>query len=104
MATLTAYSTTTPEDTELAGNGAQEIVGGKSRIKERYELDHNFTDSDTTRDPAEIDCDGYHHKVTLKVLSSDPAPLSNSGVLYVKTVDSTQGLYFRNSAGIVRII
>ena len=101
---LTAYSTTTPEDTELAGNGAQEIVGGKSRIKERVELDHNFSDTDSTLDPAEIDCDGYHHKVTLKVLASDPTLLTNSGVLYVKTVDSTQGLYFRNSEGIVRII
>ena len=101
---LTAYSTTTPENTELAGNGAIEIVGAKSRIKERYELDHNFDDTDSTLDPTEIDCDGYHHKVTLKILSSDPTLLTNSGVLYVKTVDSTQGLYFRNSEGIVRII
>lgn len=104
MATLTQYNVTVPDDDELVGNGATEITGAKSRVKERYELDHNFDDLDSTLDPTDIDCDGYHHKVTLKVLATAPTLLTDSAVLYVMTSGGTQGLFFKNSEGTVQIV
>ena len=97
MAHTNQWSTTTPADNELAGNGAEEIRQTKLDIIERLGSDHCTSgELDTTKSGA----DGYHNKVTLSIRSSDPTLLANSGVLYAKS----DGLYFRNSAGIVKII
>ena len=96
---LSEYSTTTPEDTELAGNGAQEIVGGKSRIKERYELDHNFDDTDSTLDPTEIDCDGYHKQLTMPEFSGTDSETGNP-ITEPENMDNAIFLYFKKESGI----
>ena len=105
MATLTAFPdpATYPKDTELEGDGAQNIRLMESLVKERMALDHNF---DGNLDTTNANCDGYHKKVTLTVQSSDPDLLATGlhGIIYSKTVDGTQGVYFRNSVGILRII
>ena len=101
MATLQTYSTTTPLDTELEGDGALELRKYSERFKERFELDHNM---DGYLDTDLASCDGYHKKVTMAVQSSDPSAMTGAGVLYTKTASGTQGLYFRNSAGIVKIV
>ena len=71
--TLSTYSTTTPADTDLEGDGAGAVRDLASGIKERLELDHNPV---ANIDPTSSDCSGYHNKVTLKKLSADPSLLS----------------------------
>ncbi|PKL19570.1 MAG: hypothetical protein CVV49_00605 [Spirochaetae bacterium HGW-Spirochaetae-5] len=91
------FDPTLPLDTELAGDGDDKIRELLVDIKERFELDHNM---DGILDTSLPTADGYHKKVTLPILENDPALLTNSGVLYQKS----DGLYFKNSAGVVRII
>ena len=69
MAELSEYSTTTPVDTALEGDGAGAVRDLADSIKDRVGLDHNFAGN---IDPTNADCDGYHNKVTLKKLSADP--------------------------------
>ena len=97
MAHNNAWSTTTPTDDELAGKGAEELIKIKVDIKERLALDHYMDgELDDTKGTAE----GRHRKVTLTALSGDPTLIANTGIVYAKS----DGLYFRNSAGIVKVI
>ena len=88
---LTAWNEDIPSDNNLAGEGNDEIASLKARVKERLELDHQFSGE---LDPLEGDCDGYHKKVTLQKLSEDPTPLTGTGVLYTKEVDGIIELFF----------
>lgn len=88
---LIAWNEDIPSDNNLAGEGDDEIVSLKARVKERLELDHHFSGE---LDPLEGDCDGYHKKVTLQKLSADPTPLTGTGVLYTKEVDGIIELFF----------
>lgn len=97
MAHSNSFSTTTPEDNNFEGEGYLEIVKAKVDIKERIEVDHCFSNSlDTTVAGA----DGQHKQVTLVNKASDPTLITGTSILYSKS----DGLYFRNSAGIVKII
>ena len=96
---LTEWSETLPNDNGFAGDGDDEIVAAKAGIKERLELDHQFSGE---LDPLEGDCDGYHKKLTMKAQSSDPTPLTGAGVLYTKLVDDVVELFFKDeTTGVV---
>ena len=90
-----AWSVTTPADTELAGEGDDELIKAKIDLKERIAVDHYM---DGILDPLEANCDGYHKKVTLHALSSDPTPPEGAGIVYTKLVDSIEELFFIDSA------
>lgn len=89
------WNETLPDDNGLAGDGDDEIVSLKARVKERMELDHHFSGE---LDPLEGDCDGYHKKITLKALDDDPTPLTGTGVIYTKEVDGIIELFFMDEA------
>lgn len=106
MATHTqTYSTTTPADTALAGDGAQEIRNTRIAVKERVELDHYFGGVVDTADP---ECEGYHRKVTMPYYTDhdDVTVPAGSGVLYAYSADSgtTISLYWKNASGQVKIV
>ena len=92
--TLSTYSTTTPADTDLEGDGASAVRDLASAIKERLELDHNPV---ANVDPTSPDCSGYHNQVTLNVKSSAPSVLTDGAVIYALdnevevTGDTTNG-------------
>ena len=97
MAHTNAWSTTTPANDALAGKGAEELINIKVDIKERLALDHYMDgELDDTKGTAE----GRHRKVTLTALSNNPTLIANTGIVYAKS----DGLYFINSAGIVKLI
>jgi len=89
------WDSTKPDEFELAGDGDDFIRELKEDIKERLELDHHMGN---VLDPLEGDCEGYHKKVTLKVLADDPDVVANTGILYTKLVDSSIELFFLDSA------
>ena len=96
---LTAWNETIPNDNNLAGEGDDEIVSLKARVKERLELDHNFAGE---LDPLGGGCDGYHKKVTLQKLTEDPTLMSGTGMLYTKDVDGIIELFFKDAtSGVV---
>ena len=96
---LTAWNEDIPSDNNLAGEGNDEIASLKARVKERLELDHQFSGE---LDPLEGDCDGYHKKITLKALDDDPTPLTGTGMLYTKDVDGIIELFFKDAtSGVV---
>ena len=96
---LTKWSETLPDDNGFAGDGDDEIVAAKAGMKERLELDHQFSGE---LDPLEGDCDGYHKKLTMKAQPSDPTPLTGAGVLYTKLVDDVVELFFKDeTTGVV---
>ena len=99
------YSTTTPADTALAGDGAQEIRNTRIAVKERVELDHYFGGILDTADP---ECEGYHRKVTMPYYTdhADVVVPAGSGVLYAYSADSgtTISLYWKNASGQVKIV
>lgn len=106
MGNLTqTFSTTTPADTALAGDGAQEIRNTRIAVKERVELDHFFGGVVDTTDPQ---CEGYHRKVTMPYYTdhADVVVPAGSGVLYAYSADSgtTISLYWKNASGTVRIV
>jgi hypothetical protein len=45
---------------------------------------------------------GKHNRVTLRVLGSDPSPVSEQGVLYTKTADGRAEVFYIDSAGNVK--
>jgi hypothetical protein len=106
MATHTiTYSTTTPANTALAGNGAQEIRNTRIAVKERLNLDHYMTGKLDTADPK---CEGFHKKVTLAYYTNHASVVvpAGSGVLYAYSANSgtTISLYWKNASGSVKIV
>ena len=97
MSHTRTWSTSTPVNTEPEGDGYKYIVNKSIDVAERLACDHNMDGIIDTSLPT---ADGYHKKVTLKEQGSDPSILTGGAVLYAKS----DGLYFRNSAGIVKII
>ena len=83
---LNTWDENEPADTDLEGDGAAAMRSWAALIRERLELDHNFSG---ILDTADADCDGYHKKVTLAVQSSDPSALADAGIEYTKTVTVT---------------
>lgn len=90
------YDKTKPVDTDLQGDGDNLIRNLLEDLFERLVLDHNF---EGILDTSLSTADGYHRQVTLKNMTSDPAILTGGSVIYSKS----DGLYFRNSAGIIKI-
>jgi hypothetical protein len=66
-------------------------------IKERMAVDHVM---ENNLDPSVAGGDGQHNQVTLVNKATDPILITGTSVLYAKS----DGLYFRNSSGIVKII
>lgn len=89
------WDVTTPLDTELAGEGDDEIRALKSELKEHLEQDHHMAG---ILDPLQGNCDGYHNKVTLYPQESDPVIPSNAGVVYTKLIEGVQELFFKDGA------
>jgi hypothetical protein len=88
---MNTWDNTLPEDTGFAGDGDDEIRLLKADLKDRMGMDHQFGGE---LDPLEGDCEGYHKKVTMKVLDADPTPLTGTGVIYTKLVDDVVELFF----------
>jgi len=97
MAHSNTFDITTPTNNNFSGDGDDKIVQNQVDLKQRLEMDHNMDGVLNTALPT---ADGYHKKVTLKELGTDPTILTGSGVLYSKA----DGLYFKNSVGVVKII
>jgi len=87
----TAYEAI-PADTDQAKEGALRIRNLKVDIKERAEIDHEHTD-DTKG--------GFHKKVTLPNLGSDPVFIASTGIAYTKDVDGITELFYVDSGGTV---
>ena len=85
-----------PADTQLAGEGAEEIRKLKIDIKERLELDHCM---EGESDPNKSNADGRHKKLTMMIFSNDPGEVEGAVVLYMKD----DGLYYRTTDGIYKI-
>lgn len=97
MAHTNSFSTTAPLDDSQLGKGAEAMRKAKLDIKERMAVDHVM---ENNLDPAVAGGDGQHNKVTLVNKATDPTLITGTAVLYAKS----DGLYFRNSSGIVKII
>lgn len=97
MAHSNVWDVTKPLDTELEGKGDDYIRQILLDLKERLAIDHNM---DGILDTSLPTADGYHAKVTLVALSSDPALLTKSvtisnitnGTDAVVTTSSVHGL------------
>ena len=92
------WDTTIPLDTELAGDGDDEIRDLKVELKEHLEQDHQMGG---VRDPLQGDCEGYHKKLTLYPLSTDPTVVVGAGIVYTKIIDSVIELFFMDDAGTI---
>lgn len=88
------WDVTTPLDTELAGEGDDEIRALKSELKEHLEQDHHMAG---VLDPLQGNCDGYHNKITFYPLEADPVPLTGTGIEYTKVVNGVQELHYIES-------
>jgi len=96
---MNTWDNTLPEDTGFAGDGDDEIRLLKADLKDRMGMDHHFGGE---LDPLKGDCEGYHKKVTMKVLDADPTPLTGTGVIYTKLVDDVVELFFMDeTTGVV---
>ena len=74
----TAYEAI-PADTDQAKEGALRIRNLKVDIKERAEIDHEWTD----------DTDGgFHKKSTFIEQASDPSSIADRGILYTTIIIS----------------
>ncbi|GEM_PF-3469505 len=92
------WDVTIPGDNELAGDGDDEIRTLKSELKEHFEQDHHMSG---VLDPLEANCDGYHNKVTLYPLESDPSIITGAGIVYSKIVDGVIELFWMDDDGLV---
>lgn len=97
MAHTNTFSTTTPLDDSQLGKGAEEMRKAKLDIKERMAVDHVM---ENNLDPSVAGGDGQHNQVTLVNKTTDPDLITGTSVLYAKS----DGIYFKNSAGTVKII
>lgn len=86
----TAYEAI-PSDTEFARLGASRIRNLRADIRERMELDHDWS--------SDLNTAGRHKKTTLEEQASDPTAIANYGILYTKDVAGTTELFYRDSAG-----
>ena len=92
------WDATIPLDTELAGDGDDAIRELKVDLKERLEQDHQMGG---IIDPLEGDCEGYHKKLTLYPLESDPSIVTGAGIVYSKLVDGVIELFWMDDDGLV---
>ena len=97
MAHTNTFSTTAPLDNSQLGKGAEEMRKAKLDIKERMAVDHVM---ENNLYPAVAGGDGQHNQITLVNKATDPTLITGTAILYAKS----DGLYFRNSSGIVKII
>lgn len=81
-----------PADTDDALEGALRIRNLKEDIRERLDVDHSW-DGDVN--------DGYHDKVTLAELASDPTNVANTAILFTRAVSGTAELFIRFEGGTV---
>lgn len=96
MAHTRTWDTTyeqTPADNEFVRLGAGRIRNLRTDIRERMEIDHDWSSDDDTS--------GRHKKATLVAQGSDPAAITGYGLIYTKNVAGTVELFFRDSAGSV---
>ncbi len=95
------WDVTIPRDTELAGNGDDEIRTLKSELKEHLEQDHFM---DGVIDPLQGNCDGYHRKITLFPQEAPVSIPAGAGILQT-TLKNTQPelCFYKNQNGIVEI-
>ena len=92
------WDTTIPLDTELAGDGDDEIRDLKVELKEHLEQDHQMGG---VRNPLQGNCEGYHKKLTLYPLSTNPTVVVGAGIVYTKIIDNVIELFFMDDDGTI---
>lgn len=81
-----------PADEEALSLGAGRIRALKVDIKERANIDHDWSDGAGGET-------GYHKKVTLKEQVFNPAAVADTGIIFSKDVGGITELFYINSAG-----
>lgn len=80
-----------PPDSQDAKLGATRIRDLKEDVRERLEVDHDWSAGTTANA-------GYHKKVTI-VEGADPTAVADATILYAKDVSGVTEAFFRDSAG-----
>ncbi len=101
MSNFAVVHTETHDETKPAGSrarslGDDDIREYKRTIRERLAVDHEFAADESGNDAI-----GIHKKVTMKVLTVDPATYADVGYVYLKTVSGVIELFYKDSAGTV---
>jgi hypothetical protein len=95
---MDSWNTSVPADTELAGDGDDQIRDLKDGLKDILDNDHQMGQS---LEPLQGNCDGYHRKLTLYPLDSDPSIVTGAGIFYSKVIDNVIELFWMDDDGLV---